>query len=92
MQIPKRGNQKNPKYLAWVKQQECCVCQAPGPSDPHHIIAIGDGRTSGTASDIHAMPACRKCHQAIHASVEWQRSQTLWLIRTQEKAVRDGVL
>lgn len=51
---------RSPTYLAWVRQQPCCNCDAPGPSDPHHE---GKRGVSQKCSDLLAVPLCRRCHQ-----------------------------
>ncbi len=27
----------------WVREQECCVCFAPAPSHPHHVVSRNRG-------------------------------------------------
>lgn len=42
------------EHLAWVKEQPCGVCDAPPPSDAHHI-----------QQQLHLLciPLCKDCHQ-----------------------------
>lgn len=56
---------KDPEYLAWVRQQPCCVvsCGAYPPSHPHHAGVRGLGQK---APDATAIPLCGTCHRAYH--------------------------
>lgn len=51
---------RSPAYLAWVRQQPCCNCDAPGPSDPDHVGKRGVGQR---VSDFACIPLCRWCHR-----------------------------
>ena len=56
-----------PKYLAWIRQQPCWHCEAPPPSDPHHIKGLGHFSGTGLkAPDIATVPLCRRCHTDMH--------------------------
>ena len=85
----------NKKYLRWVKQQACCVCDKPG-DDPHHMIGHGQGKMGGKAHDLLAIPLCRQCHNELHADMwTWERAhgpQSLYLQRTLDKALSLGVI
>lgn len=50
-----------PSYLAWIRTLPCCVCQAPAPSDPHHVKTRATG-----GSDYDTVPLCRSCHSRCH--------------------------
>jgi hypothetical protein len=77
------------RYLKWIRDQPCC--HTGGQAEPHHIIQVGMGKTGGKAADIHAMPLCRGVHEAVHREPGgWP--QIKWLLETQEKAFREGVL
>lgn len=52
-----------PHYLAFVRQQACCLCGAPPPSDPHHCGPRGAGQKT---DDYRVAPLCRDCHEAVH--------------------------
>lgn len=57
------------EHIGWVKEQPCAVCDAPGPSDAHHI-----------EQGMHflVVPLCRDCHtgtNGIHGT------KALWKIR-----------
>ena len=65
---PERGTAKARAYMARVKQLPCVICNAPPPSDAHHVIC---GRYGfARASDFDVIPLCKSCHQvglmAIH--------------------------
>jgi len=59
---PKPVRERDPVYLSWIREQPCIVCDAPGPSDPHHLDSSGTG-TRG--SDYEVIPVCRACHDRI---------------------------
>jgi hypothetical protein len=50
-------------YLRMVREHGCLVCASPGPVDAHHQGPHGTGLK---ASDFHAVPLCRRCHQYWH--------------------------
>jgi hypothetical protein len=53
-------------YMVAVRRLPCCVCDAPGPSDPHHLHGVGY-RGSGTkAPDVWCIPLCRGHHDELH--------------------------
>lgn len=62
-------------HLGRVKQLDCAVCAATGPSDAHHIL---EGRIPNRKSpDWLAIPLCKECHtgpNGIHGN------QALWMV------------
>ncbi|WP_108448734.1 DUF968 domain-containing protein [Halomonas sp. BN3-1] len=74
---------RSERYLAFVRSLPCCVCDGRA-TDAHHCIGLHWGLSGmgTTAPDSFAMPACRECHQAIHASPEMQARQPGWLTDT----------
>lgn len=56
---------RSPRYLAFVRDEECCICAAPPPSDPHHIGPRGMGQKT---DDTRAVPLCRRHHDEYHAT------------------------
>jgi len=48
-------------HIERIKQMDCCLCGASGPSDAHHIRE-GQGM-SQRADDMLAIPLCKPCHQ-----------------------------
>lgn len=56
---PKRY--ENEAYLAFIRQQPCHICRAPGTNHPHHVETRGAG-----GSDLRAIPLCPLHHQEIH--------------------------
>lgn len=50
-------------YLDHIRQQPCIVCQAPPPSDPHHLLS---GKVGGKGPDASALPLCRQHHREYH--------------------------
>lgn len=64
----KNLNDSDREHMARVKELPCAVCDAPGPSDAHHIEQ-GQHYTT--------IPLCRSCHQdpqfGLHgAKVMWR--------------------
>ena len=60
------------EYMARVKALPCVICDAPPPSDAHHVI---HGRYGGRKPDgFHTIPLCKIHHQdgpeAIHNGKE----------------------
>lgn len=52
---------KEQRHIELVKSQPCCLCDAAGPSDAHHIL---EGRIPGRKShDFCTIPLCKDCHQ-----------------------------
>lgn len=65
---PKNGTAAGRAHMGRVKMLPCVVCNAPPPSDAHHVI---HGRYGGRkASDFETIPLCKAHHMdgpdAIH--------------------------
>ena len=56
---------RDKKYIKFIKELSCIVCQAPPPSDPHHSETGGRGTK---ASDTTAIPLCHAHHNELHCS------------------------
>ena len=54
-------------HLAWVKDQPCGVCDAPGPSEAHHIEQ-GQHYT--------VIPLCPDCHRGSFNG--WHGQRRIW--------------
>lgn len=76
--FPKYVICNNKKYLSWIRQKPCAVCQRPGPSDAHHAFNAGK---KNHGNDALAMPLCREHHtagaQAYHR-LEARRFEEFW--------------
>ena len=57
------------RHLAWVKEQPCAVCEAPGPSEAHHI-----------EQGLHfsCIPLCPDCHRGGRNGLHGQRR--MWAV------------
>jgi hypothetical protein len=60
-------------HLDDVRMLPCVGCgYCVGKRDPHHLkraVPYSDkGSTGRTSTDRYAIPACRTCHEAMHAS------------------------
>lgn len=57
------------RYVEWVKQGRCIVCDAPGPSDAHEIEQ-GNWFTS--------LSLCKDCHQGSHNGIHGRKA--IWSV------------
>ena len=74
--MTRTANAAERRHLECIKSMPCAVCQAPGPSDAHHIRQ-GQGM-SQRAPHWLAVPLCKACHQGpdgIHGT------KNLWRLR-----------
>ena len=56
-------------WVSMVKEQPCSVCEAPGPSDAHHI-------KQGLHYTVVAL--CKSCHQG--SKMGWHGEKRAWAI------------
>ena len=52
--------QRNPRYLAWIRTQPCCVCGSKRGIEASHTGPHGLGQKSPDSS---AIPLCRRHHR-----------------------------
>ena len=57
--------QRNPRYLAWIRTQPCCVCGTTRGIEASHTGPRGLGQKSPDSS---AIPLCAKHHRTGDAS------------------------
>jgi hypothetical protein len=57
---PRRGPERNPAYLAWVRTLPCTGCRREGRSEAAHTGT--DCGMSQKASDLTCIPLCADCH------------------------------
>jgi hypothetical protein len=70
---PKFGPIRSENYLAFVRVRPCCVCGAPGPSEPHHFGRRGMGQKT---DDLRTVPLCvalNGCHDVFHNNGHFAR-------------------
>jgi hypothetical protein len=67
-------SQKEKKWLQEVKSLPCSVCDAPGPSDAHHIK---QGR------QYTCVALCKDCHQG--SILGWHGQKRAWSIRKMDE-------
>ena len=63
---PRRGPERNPEYLAWIRTLECLVCgRLPGsaPIEAAHTIVLGPKGMWQKSSDFSAIPLCAAHHR-----------------------------
>lgn len=53
------------EHMAWVKSQPCVVCNAPAPTEAHHIE---QGMHFAT------LPLCKDCHTGSHNGIHGRKS------------------
>lgn len=60
-------------HLARVKESPCSVCEAPPPSEAHHIV-----------QGLHfaAVALCEDCHRS---PIGWHGDKSLWRIRKMDE-------
>jgi hypothetical protein len=61
-------------HIAAVKSLPCSVCNAPGPSDAHHIV-------QGQHFTVVAL--CKDCHQGSENG--WHGRKTMWRIHKMDE-------
>lgn len=64
---PREGMSR--KHLDAVKVLPCIACGRIGAIDPHHLLRglpEGERGMGRKAADRYSIPACRKCHDAMH--------------------------
>lgn len=57
------------EHLSRVKALPCSLCDAPGPSDAHHIEQ---------GQQYTAVALCRECHQGTNG---WHGTKAYWRIK-----------
>jgi hypothetical protein len=62
-------NTRERAWVSMVKEQPCSVCEAPGPSDAHHI-------KQGLHYTVVAL--CKSCHQG--SKMGWHGEKRAWAI------------
>ena len=53
------------KHLNCIRRLQCCVCDHPPRSDPHHLKATGERGMGLRSTDKHTVPMCRHCHDEV---------------------------
>lgn len=90
MNLRKQNRIEKPEYLEYVKTLASVISGHPA-DDPHHPIGLG--RRGGTKEhDIFAIPLTRYEHTEMHNNPEMWPDQYEYILRTIEKAFRDGVI
>ena len=99
--VPKPVTLRSEPYLAYVRKHPCCLCGAPGPSEPHHWSHHG-GVMGAKVDDYRTVPLCQEHHRYWHdhgvlpghdrVGSEWllRRVQRELLVEWSVAALRDG--
>ena len=83
-------------YLEYVRSLPSSISDRPA-DDAHHVKGYMLGGTGTKCADIFTFPMTREEHTILH-NMGWQSweneygSQLLYVCRTIEQAVRDGVI
>ena len=74
----RRPRYKDPKYLEWVREQDCVVCGEKTQTEEAAHIRMEDADVGkpmtgmGTKpDDFYVLPLCNLHHQQQHAVAEW---------------------
>lgn len=62
------------RYVALVKELPCSVCDAPGPSDAHHVKQH---------RQYTVVALCKPCHQG--ALLGWHGQRRMWAMKKMEE-------
>lgn len=65
---------KEKKHLASVKELPCSVCDAPGPSDAHHVKQH---------RQYTSVALCKDCHQG--AVMGWHGQRRMWNLKKMDE-------
>ena len=60
---------RDPKYLAFLRKQPCCVCRWIPSTSCSYLIEAHHTTTGGMGikgSDLQAVPLCFACHRHVH--------------------------
>lgn len=76
----KQKTPRDHKYLAWIRKQDCCVCQVKPEVrqiQAAHVRFLGGGGTSLKPSDYQVVPMCATCHTSQHnmSEINWWGSK-----------------
>jgi hypothetical protein len=76
--LKKHPRLRDEKYLAWIREQPCCLCGRPAEAAHLRVGSINHGKGIGAfgmkSSDKWALPLCRLHHIEQHAAgneLEW---------------------
>jgi hypothetical protein len=61
------------EYIGRVKELPCSVCDAPGPSDAHHIKQ---------SCQYTCVALCKSCHQGYNG---WHGTKAFWKIKKMDE-------
>lgn len=69
-------------HLARIKEMDCGVCGAAGPSDAHHVEQH---------MQFTCIPLCKDCHQGSHNGIHGRRSIWNVLKKTEMNVLNDTI-
>lgn len=80
------GFDRSDSHLSIVRDYPCIVCDAPAPSEPHHICAsYGPAKTS----DYATIPVCRSCHEKFESDNSTKQRAVYFLALFHIRLFRD---
>lgn len=65
---------KQRKHIGKVRELPCSVCDAPGPSEAHHLVQ---------SQQFTVISLCPECHR--DAEMGWHGRKTAWRIRKMDE-------
>jgi hypothetical protein len=71
--VNNRLTDRQRRYLARIKELACSVCDAPGPSEAHHVIQ---------GLQYTCISLCADCHRGPSG---WHGTKALWRIRKMDE-------
>lgn len=77
-----KQTQAEKRHLQKIKEMPCGVCNAPGPSDAHHIKQ---------GLQYLCIPLCKDCHQGSFNGIHGQAR--IWsVLKKDEMTVLNGII
>ena len=65
---------KERRHIARVKALQCSVCDAPGPSDAHHVMQH---------QQYTVVALCKDCHQG--SMMGWHGQKRMWALKKMDE-------
>ena len=86
------------KYLRWIRQQPCAICENDQAVHAHHQIGSKTRGVGYKASDFRVIPLCAPHHLELHnhGHITWEEiygiTQDALIVNYLTQAISEGVL
>ena len=70
------------RHVTRIKSMPCAVCDAPPPSDAHHV---------DQSSHFLVLPLCKDCHQGSHNGIHGQKRMWAVMRKTELSALNETI-